>query len=83
MLAWIDSGGRADATYERGGVSGQTLLMDAAFNGHERVVELLLRHGAKVNQQSSSGLTALMLAAFSNHDVYLRTIFFLRAPSLL
>ena len=68
MLAWLEGGGRADATYERGGVSGLTLLMGAAFNGHERVVELLIRHGADINLQDSNGLTALMLAAIDGHE---------------
>merc|ERR1711938_85134 len=39
VLAWLEGGGRADATYEQGGVSGLTLLMLAANHGHERVVE--------------------------------------------
>lgn len=43
VLAWLDSGGRADATYEGGEVSGLTLLMGAAHHGHERVIELLLQ----------------------------------------
>ena len=68
MLEWLDGGGRADATYERRGVSGLTLLMFAARNGHERVVELLLRHGAKVNLQHSVGCTALMAAAQQGHE---------------
>ena len=42
---------------------GGTALMLAASNGHERVVELLLRHGAEINLQNSDGGTALMLAA--------------------
>ena len=68
VLAWLDSGGRADATYEKGKASGLTLLMCAAFYGHERVVELLLRHGAEINQQSSNGGTALIDAAFHGHE---------------
>ena len=42
--------------------------MDAAVNGHERVVELLLRHGAEVNQQDSDGRTALTLAAGNGNE---------------
>ena len=53
VLEWLDSGGRADATYEKGETSGLTLLIGAAVSGHERVVELLLQHGAKVNLQNS------------------------------
>jgi len=63
VLAWLDGGGRVDATYERGDVSGITLLMGAAYDGHERLVDLLLRHGAEVNQKDSDGRTALMDAA--------------------
>ena len=40
VLAWLEGGGRADATCERDGVSGITLLMVAANCGNERVVEL-------------------------------------------
>ena len=68
VLAWLDGGGRADATYERRGVSGITLLMGAAHQGHERVVELLLRRGAKVNLKDSKGGTALMLAAHYGNE---------------
>ena len=58
VLAWLEGGRRIDATYKRGGVSGLTLLMGAANNGHERVVELLLRHGAEINLQSSISISA-------------------------
>ena len=68
MLAWLEDGGRADATCERGGVSGVTLLMFAARKGHERVVELLLQRGAEINLQSSEGVTALMDAAGNGHE---------------
>ena len=68
VLAWLEGGGRADATYERDGVSGITLLMSAAQQGNERVVELLRRHGAAVNLQNSDGDTALMCAAGNGHE---------------
>ena len=61
-------GGRVNATYERGEVSGLTLLMGAAVYGHERVVKLLLRHGAEINLQSNGGGTALMFAALHGHE---------------
>ena len=66
--ASLDSGGRVNATYERGGVSGLTLLMSAAGNGHERVVELLIRHGAEIDKQNYRGRTALMSAASYGHE---------------
>jgi len=68
VLAWLDSGGRADATYERGKVSGFTLLIAAARYGHERVVDLLLQRGAEVNLQDSDSWTALMYAARYGHE---------------
>ena len=68
VLAWLNSGGRANATYEQGGVSGLTLLMLAAIQGHERVVDLLLQRGAEINQQNSRGGTALMGAARNGHE---------------
>ena len=49
-------------------MSGITALIAAAYNGHERVVDLLLQRGAEVNLQDSKGRTALMKAAYSNHD---------------
>ena len=68
VLAWLDSGGRVNATYETGEVNGITLLISAAGHGHERVVELLLRHGAEINKQSSNGGTALMIATNYGHE---------------
>ena len=41
--------------------------MRSASQGHERVVELLIRRGAEVNLQDSNGVTALMMAAFFGH----------------
>ena len=55
--------------------NGDTALMDAAGQGHERVVELLLQRGAEINLQDSDGDTALMDAAYDD-QVYVddRTI---------
>ena len=39
--------------------------MAAANHGHDWVVELLIRHGAEINQRGSNGFTALMNAAYS------------------
>ena len=67
MLAWLDSGGRVNATFGDDEVSGFTVLVLAA-NGHERVVELLLQRGAEINLQESKGRTALIFAAGSGHE---------------
>ena len=48
MQTWLTGDGRVDATCERGGVSGWTLLAIAATNGHKQLVEVLLKRGAKV-----------------------------------
>jgi len=45
---------------------GQTLLQIAALNGKKEIVELLLVHGADVNESPINGVTALMLAASEN-----------------
>ena len=63
VLAWLDSGGRVNATCRVAGVSGVTALMLAAGSGHERVVELLIRRGAEIHLQNSAGTTSLMTAA--------------------
>ena len=44
------------------------LLMHTAFTGSERLVEVLLQHGADVNMQNSDGLTALMMATGMGHE---------------
>ena len=51
---WLKMGGQANAR-ETDGETYFTLLTIAASNGHERVVELLLRHGAEINLQNSKG----------------------------
>ena len=60
---WLAGDGRVDATCVHRGVSGCTLLLVAASNGHKQLVEVLLKRGAKLAAQNSYGVTALMLAA--------------------
>jgi len=43
-------------------------MMFAAVNGHDPVADLLLRHGAEINLQSSKGGTALTRAADNGHE---------------
>jgi ankyrin repeat protein len=47
--------------------TGGTALMDASINGHKDVVELLLKHGAKVDTATKDGFTALMDASLMGH----------------
>ena len=73
VRSWLERGGRANTAREAQDedgevVTGVTLLMSAAQEGHERVVDLLLQHGAEINLQSSEGGTALMGAAVKNHE---------------
>ena len=58
VLAWLDCGGRVNATCGEGEMSGVTVLMLAAGNGHERVVDLLLQRGAEINLPTSLPATA-------------------------
>jgi ankyrin repeat protein len=60
---WLGRGADAGA---RANVSGLTVLMLAAHNGHFAVVEILadaLKDPTKINQAKSNGYTALMIAA--------------------
>ena len=68
VLAWLEGGGGVNATYERDGVTGLTLLVGAVMYGHERLVDLLLRRGADINQRNSRGGTALMCAAGNGNE---------------
>ena len=74
VLAWLDSGGRVNATcaVDEDDVSGVTALMLAAGNGHEPSVELLLQRGAEINLRSGDGGTALMFAALFDHPAVVR-----------
>ena len=49
-------------------MDGVTALMNAVRRGHERAVDVLLRHGAEVNTKDGKGRTALMNAAHCNHQ---------------
>ena len=44
---------------------GSTPLMQAALNGNQKALAMLIEYGADVNAQNNDGLTALMLAAES------------------
>ena len=46
---------------------GSSALMAAVQNGHEKVVELLLKRGAKVEKQENDGISPLMFASQLGH----------------
>ena len=71
VRTWLGAGGRLDATCERGGWSGCTVLLLASSHGHTQLVELLLKRGAEVDARDSGGHTALMAAARWGHNVHL------------
>lgn len=52
---------------DRGQKNDCTPLMEAASAGHVEIIELLIRHGADVNAQSSTGNTPLMYACAGGH----------------
>ena len=57
----VDADSREHSADER-----RSCLMMAATNGHEHIVDALLRANASVNLQSATGTTALFFAAQSN-----------------
>lgn len=52
---------------DRGQKNDCTPLMEASSAGHIEIIELLIRHGADVNAQSSTGNTPLMYACAGGH----------------
>lgn len=69
VVAWLDSGGSADAAWEEddGYIRGATMLMHASAYGHEDLVDLLLNRGASLDLQVSDGGCALMYASARNY----------------
>jgi len=49
--------------------SGYSVLMSAAFKGHDEIVKLLIAKGADVNAKVDKGFTALMLSLVKYPDV--------------
>lgn len=65
VLAWLAGGGDVDAPWfsKDAQCNGNTMLMLASNKGHERMVKLLLKHGAEVNAVNDGGVDALLHAA--------------------
>ena len=72
VLAWVDGGGRVNATFEYvfsdGPLSSMTLLMLAVICGRECLAEALLQRGADTSLQAGDGSTALNLAALNGFE---------------
>ena len=65
VITWLDDGGHVDARiYQPSSPIHQSTLLTLASNqGHEPIVEMLLKRGAAVDLQDVKGFTALMHAA--------------------
>ena len=76
VVAWLDSGGHIDATWElpSGSYRGATLLMCAASYGHVRLCDLLIDYNASLDLQDSNGINALMSAAAKAHAPVVRLL---------
>lgn len=59
---------------DRGQKNDCTPLMEAASAGHIDIIDLLIRHGADVNAQSSTGNTPLMYACAGGHVSAVKTL---------
>lgn len=62
MMAWLKAqkSGNIDVLEQENNVTG---LIIAAEEGFKEVVNVLLKHGARINEQDYEGKTALFLAA--------------------
>lgn len=65
VAAWLDAGGDVNAARDSpgGDVQRVTCLIVASMQGHEKMVDLLITRGARVDHQSSDGATPLLCAA--------------------
>ena len=81
MAGWLDGGGSVDASC--GERDDATLLMAAAYGGHEAMVRMLLQRGASVNLQDSLDTTALMAAALNGHTTTVQVLLDAKADASL
>ncbi|PNP46437.1 hypothetical protein THARTR1_10759 [Trichoderma harzianum] len=58
---------RADPNHASGGIF-NTALQAASYNGHEKIVNTLLHHGAEINQTGGLYGCALLAAAAAGHE---------------
>ena len=63
LRGYLDAGAPATLT----NAAGDSLLMLAAYHGHEETVQLLVHHGADVNSANDRGQTPLAGAVFKGY----------------
>ena len=64
LAAYLDAGVSVNLT----NANGDTLVMLAAYYGHESAVAVLVEHGADVNRHNKRGQTPLAAAVFKNEE---------------
>jgi uncharacterized protein len=68
LLSLVDAGLPVDLTNPKG----DTLMILAAYNGHNTIVEGLVERGADVNRLNDRGQGALTCAVFRNNEALAR-----------
>ena len=83
IATWLDKGGPVDATCiveqptggnGHGSRAGFTMLMIASASGRSRMIGMLLRRGAQINQRDAMGETALNAAIVNGHSAVVRRL---------
>lgn len=70
LVGYVDAGVPANLTNDRG----DTLVMLAAYHGHEDAVRALAQRGADVNRPNDKGQTPLAGAVFKGADDVIRAL---------
>ncbi|GAA5862092.1 hypothetical protein JCM1840_001641 [Sporobolomyces johnsonii] len=70
LAAPLEAGLPANLTNDKG----DTLIMLAAYHGHEEAVRLLLKHGADPNRLNDRGQSPLAGAIFKNEEGVIRAL---------
>ena len=70
LRGYLDAGAPATLTT----AAGDSLLMLAAYHGHEETVQLLVHHGADVNSANDRGQTPLAGAVFKGYTGVARAL---------
>ncbi|QQQ61528.1 ankyrin repeat domain-containing protein [Paenarthrobacter ureafaciens] len=70
LRSYLDAGAPATLT----NAAGDSLLMLAAYHGHEETVQLLVHHGADVNSANDRGQTPLAGAVFKGYTGVARAL---------